>query len=81
MAGDGRKLTLDRTGDGRGHGVRRWRPAGFAVYRDGGEIDLRKRGKTGSSRKPKTPNAMIEAVIRTVMTGRRIHNSDRASSR
>src|SRR6202790_841781 len=32
---------------------------------------------TGSSRKPNTPNAMIEAVIRVVMTGRRIQSSER----
>jgi hypothetical protein len=32
--------------------------------------------ETGSSRKPNTPNAMIEAVIRVVMTGRRIQSSE-----
>src|SRR6476620_11569405 len=31
---------------------------------------------TGSSRKPNTPNAMIEAVSSVVMTGRRIQSSD-----
>ena len=31
---------------------------------------------TGSSRKPNTPNAMIDAVISVVMTGRRIQSSD-----
>src|ERR1700710_601918 len=31
---------------------------------------------TGSSRKPNTPNAMIEAVISVVMTGRRIQSSE-----
>ncbi len=33
--------------------------------------------ETGSSRKPNTPNAMIEAVISVVMTGRRIQSSER----
>src|ERR1700686_626257 len=33
---------------------------------------------TGSSRKPNTPNAMIEAVIRAVMTGRRMQSPKRA---
>src|SRR6266478_4908835 len=33
--------------------------------------------ETGRSRKPNTPNAMIEAVINVVMTGRRIHSSER----
>ena len=32
---------------------------------------------TGSSRKPNTPKAMIEAVISVVMTGRRIQSSER----
>jgi hypothetical protein len=32
---------------------------------------------TGSSRKPNTPNAMIDAVKSVVMTGRRIHSSER----
>src|SRR5260370_38729943 len=32
--------------------------------------------ETGRSRKPNTPNAMIEAVIRVVMTGRRIQSSE-----
>ncbi len=32
--------------------------------------------ETGSSRKPNTPNAMIDAVIRVVMTGRRIQSSE-----
>src|SRR3954466_5182565 len=31
---------------------------------------------TGSSRKPNTPNAMIDAVISVVITGRRIQSSD-----
>ena len=31
---------------------------------------------TGSRRKPNTPNAMIDAVISVVMTGRRIHSSE-----
>ena len=33
--------------------------------------------ETGSSRKPNTPNAMIDAVISVVMTGRRIQSSER----
>jgi hypothetical protein len=33
--------------------------------------------ETGSSRKPKMPNAMIDAVINVVMTGRRMQSSDR----
>src|ERR1700681_1001266 len=33
--------------------------------------------ETGNSRKPKMPNAMIDAVISVVMTGRRIQSSDR----
>src|SRR5258708_2755732 len=32
--------------------------------------------ETGSSRKPNTPNAMIDAVISVVMTGRRIQSSE-----
>src|SRR3954466_1272480 len=32
--------------------------------------------ETGSSRKPNTPKAMIEAVISVVITGRRIQSSD-----
>src|SRR6266851_3701626 len=32
--------------------------------------------ETGSGRKPNTPNAMIDAVIRVVMTGRRIQSSE-----
>ena len=32
--------------------------------------------ETGSRRKPKTPNAMIDAVISVVMTGRRIQSSE-----
>src|SRR3982075_2437833 len=32
--------------------------------------------ETGSRRKPNTPNAMIEAVISVVMTGRRMHSSE-----
>ena len=32
--------------------------------------------ETGSRRKPNTPNAMIEAVIRVVMTGRRMQSSE-----
>ena len=32
---------------------------------------------TGSRRKPKMPNAMIDAVISVVMTGRRMQSSDR----
>ena len=31
---------------------------------------------TGSSRKPNTPNAMIEAVMSVVITGRRIQSSE-----
>ena len=31
---------------------------------------------TGSRRKPKMPNAMIDAVISVVMTGRRMQSSD-----
>ena len=34
------------------------------------------RAETGSSRKPNMPNAMIEAVMSVVMTGRRMHSSD-----
>src|ERR1700712_5186233 len=33
--------------------------------------------ETGSSRNPNTPKAMIDAVMSVVMTGRRIHSSDR----
>src|ERR1700704_5141837 len=33
--------------------------------------------ETGKRRKPNTPNAMIDAVIRVVMTGRRIQSSER----
>src|SRR6202165_313068 len=33
--------------------------------------------ETGSRRKPNTPNAMIDAVSNVVMTGRRIHSSER----
>ena len=33
--------------------------------------------ETGSSLKPNTPNAIIEAVISVVMTGRRIQSSER----
>src|ERR1700716_1246834 len=33
--------------------------------------------ETGSRRNPKTPNAMIDAVIRAVITGRRIQSSER----
>src|SRR6267154_4329099 len=33
--------------------------------------------ETGSRRNPNTPNAMIDAVMSVVMTGRRIHSSDR----
>ncbi len=32
--------------------------------------------ETGNSRKPNTPNAMIDAVTSVVMTGRRMHSSD-----
>src|ERR1044072_9471818 len=32
--------------------------------------------ETGSSRKPNTPKAMIEAVISVVITGRRMQSSD-----
>ena len=32
--------------------------------------------ETGSRRKPKMPNAMIDAVISVVMTGRRMQSSD-----
>src|SRR3954447_2915830 len=32
---------------------------------------------TGSRRKPKTPNAMIDAVMSVVITGRRIQSSER----
>src|SRR3981081_2742561 len=32
--------------------------------------------ETGSSRKPNTPNAIIDAVISVVITGRRMHSSD-----
>ena len=32
--------------------------------------------ETGSSRKPKMPNAMIDAVISVVMTGRRMQSSE-----
>ena len=32
--------------------------------------------ETGSSRNPNTPNAMIDAVISVVMTGRRIQSSE-----
>ena len=32
--------------------------------------------ETGSSRKPNTPKAMIDAVISVVMTGRRMQSSD-----
>src|SRR6202165_4526745 len=35
------------------------------------------RAETGSSRKPNTPKAMIEAVKSVVMTGRRIQSSER----
>src|SRR6201990_3615554 len=33
--------------------------------------------ETGNSRNPNTPNAMIDAVISVVMTGRRIQSSER----
>src|SRR6476620_12564731 len=33
--------------------------------------------ETGNRRKPKMPNAMIDAVISVVMTGRRMQSSDR----
>src|SRR6195256_6764145 len=33
--------------------------------------------ETGNSRKPNTPNAMIDAVISVVMTGRRMQSSER----
>src|ERR1700681_3971806 len=33
--------------------------------------------ETGNSRKPKMPNAMIDAVISVVMTGRRMQSSER----
>src|SRR4051795_8269570 len=35
------------------------------------------RADTGNSRKPNTPNAMIDAVISVVITGRRMQSSDR----
>ena len=37
----------------------------------------RGRAETGSRRNPNTPNAMIDAVISVVMTGRRIQSSER----
>ena len=33
--------------------------------------------ETGNSRKPNTPNAMIDAVTSVVMTGRRMQSSER----
>jgi hypothetical protein len=51
-------------------------PANVAVTAIVGK-STRGSADTGKSRKPNTPNAMIDAVMSVVMTGRRIQSSER----